>query len=61
MYWPAGFKTPVPVKIKGGKFAVDVPLNDHGQPGLYEVSIWGKTPSSPDYAMLGLRTIMVER
>jgi uncharacterized protein YkwD len=61
MYWPAGFKTPVPVKVNGGKFSVDIPLNDHGQPGMYEVSIWGKTPASPDYAMIGLRTIHVDR
>jgi uncharacterized protein YkwD len=61
MYWPAGFKTPIPVKVHGGKFSIDVPLNDRGQPGLYEVSVWGKTPSSPEYAILGLRTVLVER
>jgi uncharacterized protein YkwD len=61
MYWPAGFKTPIPVKVNGGKFSIDVPLNDHGQSGLYEVSVWGKTPGNPDYAMLGLRTILVDR
>jgi hypothetical protein len=61
MYWPPGFKTPVPVKVNGGRFAIDVPLNDHGQAGLYEVSVWGKTPGNPDYAILGLRTVVVQR
>ena len=61
MYWPAGFKTPIPVAVKGGHFAIDVPLSDHGQPGLYELSVWGKLPGSPDFVMLGLRTIVVDR
>jgi uncharacterized protein YkwD len=61
MFWPHGFKTPIPVKVQGGRFTIDVPLNDHGQPGMYEVSVWGKTPGNPEYAMLGVRTIQVER
>jgi uncharacterized protein YkwD len=61
MYWPTGFKTPIPVMIDGERFSVDVPLSDRGQPGLYEVSVWGKLPASNDYVMLGLRTILVER
>ena len=61
MYWPAGFKTPIPVTVRGGKFSIDVPLSDKGEPGLYEVSVWGKLPGSSDFAMLGLRTIVVEK
>jgi uncharacterized protein YkwD len=61
MYWPAGFKTPIPVTVHGGQFSIDVPLSDHGEPGLYEVSVWGKLPGSPDFVMLGLRTILVEK
>jgi len=61
MYWPAGFKTPIPVAVHGEKFSIDVPLSDHGEPGLYEVSVWGKLPGSPDFVMLGLRTILVEK
>jgi uncharacterized protein YkwD len=62
MYWPAGFKTPIPVTVRGGgQFSIDVPLSDHGEPGLYEVSVWGKLPGAPDFVMLGLRTILVEK
>ncbi len=62
MYWPAGFKTPIPVTVReGGQFSIEVPLSDRGEPGLYEVSVWGKLPGSPDFVMLGLRTILVEK
>jgi uncharacterized protein YkwD len=61
MYWPAGFKTPIPVTVTGQAFAIDVPLSDKGEPGLYEVSVWGKLPGSPEFMMLGLRTILVEK
>jgi hypothetical protein len=61
MYWPPGYKTPIPVKIDGDRFSIDVPLSDRGQAGLYEISVWGKLPASPDYVMLGLRTIVVDR
>ena len=61
MYWPAGFKTPIPVLVSGQHFAIEIPVSDKGRPGLYELSIWGKLPGSSDYAMIGLRTIRVER
>ncbi len=61
MYWPAGFKTPIPVAVRGGTFSIDVPLSDKGEPGLYEVSVWGKLPGSADFVMLGLRTIHVTK
>lgn len=60
MYWGPGFVTPVPVKIEGQRLAIEVPLSDKGQPGLYEVSVWGKLPGSEEHAMLSLRTILVE-
>jgi hypothetical protein len=60
MYWGPGFVTPIPVKIDGGKFSIDVPLDDKKQPGLYEVSVWGKIGGDTEHAMLGLRTIIVE-
>lgn len=60
MYWGPGFVTPIQVKIEGQKLAIDVPLSDKKQPGLYEVSVWGKLGSSEDQTMLGLRTILVE-
>ena len=60
MYWGPGFVTPVPVKIEGAKLAIDVPLSDHGQPGLYEISIWAKLGKSEEHTMVSLRTIVVE-
>ena len=30
MYWPAGFKTPIPVRLSGGAFSLDVPVSDGG-------------------------------
>lgn len=60
MYWGPGFVTPVVVKITGQSLAIDVPLSDKGQPGLYEISVWGKIGASEDQAMLSLRTIVVE-
>jgi uncharacterized protein YkwD len=57
MYWPPGFKTPIPVKVgPGGHFAVDLPVSDGGKPGLYELSVWASFPGTPDLAMVSLRT-----
>jgi hypothetical protein len=60
MYWGPGFVTPMPVKIEGQRLAIDVPLSDKAQPGLYEISVWAKLGASPDHTMVGLRTILVE-
>lgn len=60
MYWGPGFVTPVPVKIDGTKLAIDVPLGEAGQAGLYEISIWAKLPGATEHAMIGLRTILVD-
>jgi uncharacterized protein YkwD len=59
MYWPPGFQTPIPVKVSGGDFAVDLPLSDGGKPGLYELSVWATVPGSSDFVMVSLRTIQV--
>lgn len=60
MYWGPGFVTPIVVAITGQKLAIDMPLSDKGQPGLYEISVWGKIGASEQPAMLSLRTILVE-
>jgi len=60
VYWGPGFVTPIVVAIEGAKLAVDLPLSDRRQPGLYEVSIWAKLPASEEQAMVSLRTILVE-
>lgn len=60
MYWGPGFVTPVPVRIDGAKFAIDVPLADGDKTGLYEVSVWAKIGSSNEHAMVSVRTVLVE-
>ena len=60
MYWGPGFVTPISAKIEGARIAIDVPLDDRKQTGLYEVSVWGKLAGSEEQAMLGLRTIIVD-
>ena len=57
MYWPAGFQTPIPVKVNGSQFAIDVPLSDGGKSGLYELSVWASVPGTKDLVMVSLRTI----
>jgi uncharacterized protein YkwD len=60
MYWPAGYKTPIPLRVHGSDFAIDVPVSDGGKKGLYELSIWAKLPSSDEFVIIGLRTLRVE-
>jgi uncharacterized protein YkwD len=60
MYWPPGYQTPIPVKVSGTHFAIDVPVSDGGKAGLYELSVWATVPGSPDLAMVSLRTFTVQ-
>ena len=60
MYWPAGFKTPIPLKVSGGHFTVDLPVSDGGKSGMYELSVWARLAGSPEFVMVGLRTIAVQ-
>jgi hypothetical protein len=59
MFWPAGYKTAIPVVVKGEKLEIDVPIGEGQKPGLYELSIWAKLPQSPDFQIVSLRTIRV--
>ena len=59
MYWPPGFQTPIPVKVTGAHFAVDVPVTDSGQAGMYELSVWANVPGTSDLQMVSIRTIQV--
>jgi hypothetical protein len=64
MYWPEGFVTPLPVKVKGQSFSIDVPLDDKSKPGLYEVSVWAKLPGAQGpadkgFVSVSLRTVLV--
>jgi hypothetical protein len=52
--------TPKVVAITGSKLAIDVPVSDGGQPGLYEVSVWAKIGAAETPTMVSLRTIVVE-
>lgn len=60
MYWPQGYVTPIPLRVNGSDFAIDVPVSDGGKKGLYELSIWAKLPSASEFVIIGLRTIRVE-
>ncbi|MDP9036810.1 MAG: CAP domain-containing protein [Myxococcota bacterium] len=57
MYWPPGYQTPIPVKIAGGRFSLELALSDGGQQGLYEVSVWASVPGTEDLVMVSLRTM----
>jgi hypothetical protein len=59
MYWPTGYVTPIAVTIKGADLSIDVPLGEGQKPGMYEVSIWAKLPTSPDFQIVSLRTLRV--
>jgi len=59
MYWPPGFVTPVPVKITGNRFQIDLLLSDHGKTGMYEVSVWAIVPGSKEPTLVGLRSLQV--
>jgi len=59
-YFPKGFVTPIPVKVDGKTFAIDVPLDDEKRPGIYEVSVWASVPETKDLIMVSLRTIAVK-
>jgi uncharacterized protein YkwD len=58
MYWPPGYQTPIPVKVTGNRFAIDVPVSDGGKSGMYELSVWASFPGSPDPVMVSLRTFV---
>jgi uncharacterized protein YkwD len=60
MYWPRGYVTPIPVGLAGNTFRVDVPLNDAGRAGLYEVSVWATVPGATELVMVSLRTIRTD-
>lgn len=60
LYFPAGFKTPQPVKVTGQAFSIDIGLGSQPRPGRYEISIWGKQPDNNELFMVSLRTIVVK-
>ena len=60
MYWPHGFQTKIELKTNGQSFSIDVPISDHGQKGLYEVSVWVQHPGERSFGAVSLRTIRVD-
>ena len=60
MYWPQGYVTPIPLRVGPTGFAIDVPVSDKGQAGLYELSIWAKLPGEADFIIVGMRTLRVQ-
>ena len=59
MYWPPGFQTPIPVRVSGNQFAVDLPVSDAGRTGMYELSVWASLPGTKELVMVSLRTFQV--
>ncbi len=59
LYFPAGFKTPRPVKLDGKRFSLDLDLKHPAGPGRYQVSVWGRYPGDKAFVMVSLRTIDV--
>lgn len=57
MYWRPGFVTPIPVKIQGKTFSIDIPLPS--QTGLYEVSVWARVSGKKEDSLVSLRTFEV--
>ncbi|MBV9949142.1 MAG: hypothetical protein JOZ69_20000 [Myxococcales bacterium] len=57
MYWPPGYQTPIPVRLSGRRFSIDIPATDGGKPGMYELSVWATMPGTTDLVMVSLRTI----
>jgi uncharacterized protein YkwD len=61
LYFPAGYKTPKPVSVNGKQFSIEVPLDDSGRPGRYQVSIWGKySDKGQELVPISLRTLIVQ-
>jgi uncharacterized protein YkwD len=58
MYWPPGYQTPIPVKVTGNQFTVDLPVSDGGKAGLYELSVWANLSGERDAVMVSLRTMV---
>jgi hypothetical protein len=59
MYWPPGFETPIPVRVAGARFQIDLPVGDRGKPGMYELSVWATMPGASEPVMVSLRTTQV--
>ena len=60
MFWPHGFQTRTELKTNGQSFSIDVPVTDHGQKGLYEVSVWVQHPGEKSFGAVSLRTVRVD-
>ena len=60
MYWPPGFVTPIPVEVRGNHFSADLPLDQRGKAGMYEVSVWARLPGSAGPILVGMQTLLVQ-
>lgn len=58
LYFPAGFKTPKPVRLTGGRFSIDIELAQKPGPGTYSVTVWAKRPGSSQLFMISMRTLL---
>jgi uncharacterized protein YkwD len=58
LYWPPGYKTPIPLVVDGRHFTIDIPVADGS--GMYELSVWARMPGSDEPTMIGLRTFRAQ-
>ena len=59
-YFAAGrVDAPNGVVLGGRQFSVEVPLDDRGLPGRYEISVWARHPGNEAPMIVSLRTINV--
>ncbi len=58
IYWPRGYKTPLPVEVHGQNFKITVPLARG--PGLYSITILAQHPGQKSYGAISVRTVVVQ-
>lgn len=59
LYYPRGYETAVPIEVEGGRFSLEVALDERGLAGRYEVSVWARYPGLDELVIVSLRTIEV--
>lgn len=57
-YFSREYKTPIPVRVMGRDFEIEVPLSDEGRPGTYYVYIWATLDDGEPHPV-SIRTIEV--
>lgn len=59
-YFPAGYVTPIPVKIEGSSFSLEIPAAAEKGPGEYAVTIFVRFPGDKKLVPVSMRTVEVQ-